>query len=159
MLSFWGEKKCWRKEKGSCDHTSFCLLADWLVLFGFAIFVHGLGPLDALLLYLLFYKFFVVEFVHFFIGTLKPLFLDSGSGLLVYAIFFPGLTAMGKSPGKWIKAVLFGKKSTKSNVSKGREVVWSCKYTTMLHIWKLKCLFIQAMDISYNQLANPKTEK
>ncbi|XP_021904806.1 protein IQ-DOMAIN 31-like [Carica papaya] len=28
---------------------------------------------------------------------------------------------MGKSPGKWIKAVLFGKKSTKSNVSKGRE--------------------------------------
>ncbi|KAJ1438956.1 IQ motif, EF-hand binding site [Sesbania bispinosa] len=32
----------------------------------------------------------------------------------------PGLT-MGKSPGKWIKTVLFGKKSSKSNISKGRE--------------------------------------
>ncbi|KAF7806173.1 protein IQ-DOMAIN 31 isoform X1 [Senna tora] len=29
---------------------------------------------------------------------------------------------MGKSPGKWIKTVLFGKKSSKSNISKGREV-------------------------------------
>ncbi|KAM4107083.1 hypothetical protein ACB094_04G116100 [Castanea mollissima] len=28
---------------------------------------------------------------------------------------------MGKSPRKWIKAMLFGKKSSKSNVSKGRE--------------------------------------
>ncbi|TKY45802.1 IQ-DOMAIN 31 [Spatholobus suberectus] len=28
---------------------------------------------------------------------------------------------MGKSPGKWIKTVLFGKKSSKSNISKGRE--------------------------------------
>ncbi|KAG5536667.1 hypothetical protein RHGRI_024180 [Rhododendron griersonianum] len=28
---------------------------------------------------------------------------------------------MGKSPGKWIKTVLFGKKSSKSNVPKGRE--------------------------------------
>ncbi|KAI4343850.1 hypothetical protein L6164_011151 [Bauhinia variegata] len=28
---------------------------------------------------------------------------------------------MGKSPGKWIKHVLFGKKSSKSNFSKGRE--------------------------------------
>ncbi|XP_057415371.1 protein IQ-DOMAIN 31 [Lotus japonicus] len=28
---------------------------------------------------------------------------------------------MGKSPGKWIKTVLFGKKSTRSNISKGRE--------------------------------------
>ncbi|KAI8524548.1 hypothetical protein RHMOL_Rhmol13G0158100 [Rhododendron molle] len=30
-------------------------------------------------------------------------------------------SAMGKSPGKWIKTVLFGKKSSKSNVPKGRE--------------------------------------
>ncbi|XP_028210292.1 protein IQ-DOMAIN 31-like isoform X3 [Glycine soja] len=30
---------------------------------------------------------------------------------------------MGKSPGKWIKTVLFGKKSSKSNISKGREVL------------------------------------
>lgn len=30
--------------------------------------------------------------------------------------------AMGKSPGKWIKTVLFGKKSSKSHTSKGREV-------------------------------------
>ncbi|BAT76597.1 hypothetical protein VIGAN_01462600 [Vigna angularis var. angularis] len=29
--------------------------------------------------------------------------------------------SMGKSPGKWIKTVLFGKKSSKSNISKGRE--------------------------------------
>ncbi|KAK7411463.1 hypothetical protein VNO78_02896 [Psophocarpus tetragonolobus] len=28
---------------------------------------------------------------------------------------------MGKSPGKWIKTVLFGKKSSKSTISKGRE--------------------------------------
>ncbi|BAT79670.1 hypothetical protein LR48_Vigan10g235900 [Vigna angularis] len=30
---------------------------------------------------------------------------------------------MGKSPGKWIKTVLFGKKSSRSNMSKGREIV------------------------------------
>ncbi|XP_047149983.1 protein IQ-DOMAIN 31-like [Vigna umbellata] len=30
---------------------------------------------------------------------------------------------MGKSPGKWIKTVLFGKKSSRSNLSKGREIV------------------------------------
>ncbi|XP_022736022.1 protein IQ-DOMAIN 31-like isoform X2 [Durio zibethinus] len=30
---------------------------------------------------------------------------------------------MGKSPGKWIKTVLFGKKSSKSSYPKGREVV------------------------------------
>ncbi|KAK7388961.1 hypothetical protein VNO78_23792 [Psophocarpus tetragonolobus] len=30
---------------------------------------------------------------------------------------------MGKSPGKWIKTVLFGKKSSKSNIAKGREKV------------------------------------
>uniref|UniRef100_A0A5B7C950 DUF4005 domain-containing protein n=1 Tax=Davidia involucrata TaxID=16924 RepID=A0A5B7C950_DAVIN len=30
---------------------------------------------------------------------------------------------MGKSPGKWIKTLLFGKKSSKSNFSKGREKV------------------------------------
>ncbi|KAF4403210.1 hypothetical protein G4B88_027981 [Cannabis sativa] len=33
---------------------------------------------------------------------------------------YPGI-AMGKSPGKWIKTVLFGKKSSKSQISKGRE--------------------------------------
>lgn len=33
-----------------------------------------------------------------------------------------GLPAMGKSPAKWIKTVLFGKKSSKPNLSKGREV-------------------------------------
>ncbi|XP_028110851.1 protein IQ-DOMAIN 31-like [Camellia sinensis] len=32
---------------------------------------------------------------------------------------------MGKSPGKWIKTVLFGKKSSKSNFSKGRELLAS----------------------------------
>ncbi|PON34693.1 P-loop containing nucleoside triphosphate hydrolase [Parasponia andersonii] len=30
---------------------------------------------------------------------------------------------MGKSPGKWIKTILFGKKSTKSHISKGREKI------------------------------------
>ncbi|XP_059643744.1 protein IQ-DOMAIN 31 [Cornus florida] len=30
---------------------------------------------------------------------------------------------MGKSPGKWIKTLLFGKKSSKTNLSKGREKV------------------------------------
>ncbi|XP_004508765.1 protein IQ-DOMAIN 31 isoform X2 [Cicer arietinum] len=30
---------------------------------------------------------------------------------------------MGKSPGKWIKTVLFGKKSSKSTIPKGRELV------------------------------------
>ncbi|CAI8610027.1 unnamed protein product [Vicia faba] len=30
---------------------------------------------------------------------------------------------MGKSPGKWIKTVLFGKKSSKSNIPRGRELV------------------------------------
>ncbi|XP_043725781.1 protein IQ-DOMAIN 31-like isoform X2 [Telopea speciosissima] len=30
---------------------------------------------------------------------------------------------MGKSPGKWIKTLLFGKKASKSNLSKGREVL------------------------------------
>ncbi|RDY03674.1 Protein IQ-DOMAIN 31, partial [Mucuna pruriens] len=34
----------------------------------------------------------------------------------------PDLT-MGKSPGKWIKTVLFGKKSSKSSISKGRELI------------------------------------
>ncbi|XP_011086381.1 protein IQ-DOMAIN 31 isoform X1 [Sesamum indicum] len=29
---------------------------------------------------------------------------------------------MGKSPGKWIKGILFGKKTSKSNLSKGREL-------------------------------------
>ncbi|KAM5562618.1 hypothetical protein ABKV19_017701 [Rosa sericea] len=32
-----------------------------------------------------------------------------------------GLPTMGKSPAKWIKTVLFGKKSSKPNISKGRE--------------------------------------
>ncbi|KAL5544415.1 hypothetical protein UlMin_008199 [Ulmus minor] len=30
---------------------------------------------------------------------------------------------MGKSPGKWIKTVLFGKKTSKSNIAKGREKI------------------------------------
>ncbi|KAF5476967.1 hypothetical protein F2P56_003652 [Juglans regia] len=34
---------------------------------------------------------------------------------------------MGKSPGKWIKTILFGKKSSKSNLSKGREKLTSEK--------------------------------
>lgn len=33
-----------------------------------------------------------------------------------------GLSAMGKSPGKWIKTLLFGKKSSKSNFSKVRNL-------------------------------------
>ena len=33
------------------------------------------------------------------------------------------VSAMGKSPGKWIKTILFGKKSSKSNLSKNREVM------------------------------------
>ncbi|KAF3437773.1 hypothetical protein FNV43_RR20529 [Rhamnella rubrinervis] len=37
--------------------------------------------------------------------------------------FGPGLPAMGKSPGKWIKTVLFGKKSSKTNILKGREKI------------------------------------
>ncbi|XP_028753659.1 protein IQ-DOMAIN 31 [Neltuma alba] len=36
---------------------------------------------------------------------------------------------MGKSPGKWIKTVLFGKKSSKSNISKGREKLVNRKET------------------------------
>ncbi|KAL3511158.1 hypothetical protein ACH5RR_030559 [Cinchona calisaya] len=32
---------------------------------------------------------------------------------------------MGKSPGKWIKAVLFGKKPSKTNLSKGKEITKS----------------------------------
>lgn len=32
------------------------------------------------------------------------------------------LPSMGKSPGRWIKTVLFGKKSSKHNVSKKGEV-------------------------------------
>ncbi|GAV76930.1 IQ domain-containing protein/DUF4005 domain-containing protein [Cephalotus follicularis] len=34
---------------------------------------------------------------------------------------------MGRSPGKWIKAILFGKKSSKSNASRGREKVVHAK--------------------------------
>lgn len=43
----------------------------------------------------------------------------------VQVFVFPGtrIPAMGKSPGKWIKNVLFGKKSAKTNISKGREVI------------------------------------
>lgn len=50
---------------------------------------------------------------------------NAESGIRVLVITGPGFSAMGKSPGKWIKAVLFGKKSSKSNVSKGREVILS----------------------------------
>ncbi|KAH9775732.1 protein IQ-DOMAIN 31 [Citrus sinensis] len=41
----------------------------------------------------------------------------------VCAITTSGFLAMGKSPAKWIKTVLFGKKSSKSNAFKGREKV------------------------------------
>ncbi|TKY55112.1 IQ-DOMAIN 31 [Spatholobus suberectus] len=40
--------------------------------------------------------------------------------LVLPSVTGPSLT-MGKSPGKWIKTVLFGKKPSKSNISKGRE--------------------------------------
>ncbi|GAY39031.1 hypothetical protein CUMW_041260, partial [Citrus unshiu] len=43
--------------------------------------------------------------------------------LEVCAITTSGFPAMGKSPAKWIKTVLFGKKSSKSNAFKGREKV------------------------------------
>jgi hypothetical protein len=41
----------------------------------------------------------------------------------VLVITAPVHPAMGKSPAKWIKTVLFGKKTSKSNISKGREVI------------------------------------
>lgn len=41
----------------------------------------------------------------------------------MFVFIGPGLPAMGKSPGKWIKTILFGKKSSKTNISKGREVL------------------------------------
>lgn len=50
---------------------------------------------------------------------------NAESGIRVLVITGLGFSAMGKSPGKWIKAVLFGKKSSKSTVSKGREVILS----------------------------------
>lgn len=56
---------------------------------------------------------------------MKPKKKNAESGIRVLVITGPGFSAMGKSPGKWIKAVLFGKKSSKSNVSKGREVILS----------------------------------
>lgn len=46
---------------------------------------------------------------------------DAASGLLQHFVAI-GLPAMGKSPAKWIKTVLFGKKSSKANIPKGREV-------------------------------------
>ncbi|KAA8533006.1 hypothetical protein F0562_032877 [Nyssa sinensis] len=42
---------------------------------------------------------------------------DLGSRLVNF-----GLAVMGKSPGKWIKSVLFGKKASKSNLAGGREI-------------------------------------
>ncbi|KAF8399431.1 hypothetical protein HHK36_015296 [Tetracentron sinense] len=45
------------------------------------------------------------------------------AGLEIWVVCFDfGIPAMGKSPGKWIKSVLFGKKASKSNLSKGRVV-------------------------------------
>ncbi|KAL5191817.1 Protein IQ-DOMAIN 31 [Glycine soja] len=41
--------------------------------------------------------------------------------ILILCFVFGCDLKMGKSPGKWIKTVLFGKKSSKSNISKGRE--------------------------------------
>ncbi|KAL6997284.1 IQ-domain, partial [Sarracenia purpurea var. burkii] len=43
----------------------------------------------------------------------------SSAAVVLVADF--GHPEMGKSPGKWIKTVLFGKKSSKSNIPKGRE--------------------------------------
>lgn len=36
------------------------------------------------------------------------------------------LVVMGKSPGKWIKMILFGKKASKSKSSKGRDMLVRC---------------------------------
>nr|XP_027096989.1 protein IQ-DOMAIN 31-like isoform X5 [Coffea arabica]XP_027100721.1 protein IQ-DOMAIN 31-like isoform X5 [Coffea arabica] len=41
-----------------------------------------------------------------------------------WVVEYSGLK-MGKSPGKWIKSVLFGKKSSKSNLSKGKDITKS----------------------------------
>ncbi|KAK6924973.1 IQ motif, EF-hand binding site [Dillenia turbinata] len=46
---------------------------------------------------------------------------DEGIEIQVLVVLYSGVGAMGRSPGKWIKTVLFGKKSSKSNLSKGRE--------------------------------------
>jgi hypothetical protein len=52
--------------------------------------------------------------------TLSFLFLKRHGGFLFLFVF----AAMGrKSPAKWIKTVLFGKKSSKSLIVKGREVI------------------------------------
>lgn len=40
-----------------------------------------------------------------------------------FVILYCSIPTMGKSPGKWIKTLLFGKKASKSNFSKGREKV------------------------------------
>ncbi|XP_044476241.1 protein IQ-DOMAIN 31-like isoform X2 [Mangifera indica] len=52
---------------------------------------------------------------------------------------------MGKSPGKWIKTVLFGKKSSKSHTSKGRE---PNTYTTHQNEMNLVLGKKEAADIS-----------
>lgn len=44
-----------------------------------------------------------------------------GGGVQVYEAQHLSLFKMGKSPGKWIKAVLFGKKTSKSSFTKGKE--------------------------------------
>lgn len=48
---------------------------------------------------------------------------NAESWIQVLVITGPVHPAMGKSPAKWIKTVLFGKKTSKSNISKGREVI------------------------------------
>lgn len=46
----------------------------------------------------------------------------AGTGVWIsLVIIYP---IMGKSPGRWIKTVLFGKKSSKSHTAKRREVAF-----------------------------------
>ncbi|KAK6920836.1 protein of unknown function DUF4005, partial [Dillenia turbinata] len=61
------------------------------------------------------------EDFHVILILLMLSFVDTGIGTQVLVILHSGVGAMGRSPGKWIKTVLFGKKSSKSNLSKGRE--------------------------------------
>lgn len=57
---------------------------------------------------------------------------------------------MGKSPGKWFKAVLFGKKSSKSNLSRGKEVTKSAteKTTPVPNREPIACLPVDPPQIS-----------
>jgi hypothetical protein len=50
---------------------------------------------------------------------------------------------MGKSPGKWIKSVLLGKKSTKSGSTKANESV----STSIMRMSCFKVLFTKAFTV------------